>query len=93
MTLKNISENKSNTFLGIDFPNWIAIVSILLTFIVATIGLTSKVSAIETETNTNKEQIIECKTNSRQLENKVSNIDNAVNRIDGKMDILLQRTK
>lgn len=92
MTIKNISE-KPKTFLGIDIPNWIAIIGILGTFIAVTIAASSKVSAIETKTENNYTQIQECKTNSRQLENKVNNIDNAVNRIDGKMDILLQRTK
>ena len=81
------------TFLGIDIPNWVALIGLTITVFLTLLGASSRVTAIEVKTIQNQEQINSCKIDIKETKNTVSEISGDIKAINGKMDIILERVK
>jgi len=81
------------TFLGINIPNWVAIFAVTLTLFGMLIGASAKVSTIEEKTNQNTKDIKECKLQIKESFSDISDIKGDIKEINGKLDILIQRTR
>lgn len=78
-------------FLGVDLPNWIAIIGVTITIFIIFLGASSKVSTLEEKTNRNVMDINECKIEIKKSVSSISDIKGDVKEINGKLDILINR--
>jgi peptidoglycan hydrolase CwlO-like protein len=84
---------KEKTFLGINLKNWLTILGLVITVFILLLSVSAKINSTQSETKTNSKRIEKCEVKIQGVTDDISEMQGDVKEINGKLDILILRTK